>query len=53
MLQGFSAKCCHIDVKFVVNFLEKKSPVFLDLLQHIILETLKSYSSGGHSRHFE
>lgn len=37
MLQGFSAKCRHIDVKFVVNFLGKKSPVFLDLLQHIIL----------------
>ena len=32
MLQRISAKSCHIDVKFVVSFLEKKSPVFLDLL---------------------
>lgn len=37
MLQGISAKCRQIDEKFVVNFLEKKSPVFLDQLQHIIL----------------
>lgn len=47
MLQGISAKSCHVDVKFVVSFLEKKSPVFLD--QHIILSTLKSYSLWGHS----
>ena len=34
MLQGISDKCRLIDVKFVVNFLKKKSPVFLDMLQH-------------------
>ena len=37
MLQGIADKCRLIDVKFVVNFLKKKSPVFLDMLQHIIL----------------